>query len=162
MTIIPPPRRDCHVKSDNTHTIIKIHPLAHIIDTWALFFSSCSIFTVYPNSIMLWHPSPLQVITTIAQEGGPKEHSAKQKWPRETHSVTYVPGLSTLSDLPCIVAQPPPSNKHLFILNSIHSQQSNQTSQIIQLNNIHFPSLSTSHTPCLCSLQCRWYNYSFI
>ena len=34
---------------------------------------------------------------------------AKQKWSRETHSVTYVPGFSTLSDLSCIVAQPTPS-----------------------------------------------------
>ena len=25
-------------------------------------------------------------------EGGPKEHRAKQKWPHETHSVTYVLG----------------------------------------------------------------------
>ena len=32
---LPPPRRNSHVKSDNTHTekIIKIHPLAHILDT---------------------------------------------------------------------------------------------------------------------------------
>ena len=37
-------------------------------------------------------------------EGGLKEHSAKQKL-RETHSVTYVPGLSTLSDLLRIVDQ---------------------------------------------------------
>ena len=44
-----------------------------------------------------------------AWEGGPKEHRAKQKWSRETHSITYVPGLSTLSDLSRIVAQPPPS-----------------------------------------------------
>ena len=28
--------------------------------------------------------------------------------------------------------------------------------------NIHFPSLSTSSTPCLCFVQRRWYNYSFI
>ena len=49
------------------------------------------------------------MITTWAREGGPKEHSAKQKWQRETHSVTYVPGLSTLSDLSRIVTQPPPS-----------------------------------------------------
>ena len=26
---------------------------------------------------------------------------------------------------------------------------------------IHFPSLSTSHTPRLCSVHRRWYNYSF-
>ena len=41
-------------------------------------------------------------------EGCSKEHSVKQKWPRETHSVTFVPGLSTLSGLSRIVAQPPP------------------------------------------------------
>ena len=94
-----PPRRGSHVKSDNTHTIINIHPLAHILDTFALIFSSCLLFTVYPT--------PLQVITTRARETGPKEHRAKQKWSRDTHSVTYVPYLSTLSDLSCIDAQPP-------------------------------------------------------
>ena len=30
---LPTPRRGSHVKSDKTHTIIKIHPLAHILDT---------------------------------------------------------------------------------------------------------------------------------
>ena len=49
------------------------------------------------------------VITTRAREGGPKEHSAKQKWPGETHLVTNVPGLCTLSDLSRIVTKPPPS-----------------------------------------------------
>ena len=34
------------------------------------------------------HPSPLQVMTTRARESGPKKHRAKQKWPRETRSVT--------------------------------------------------------------------------
>ena len=95
------------MSSQITHTIIKIHPLAHLLDTWALIFSSCSIFTVYPKRIMWRHPSTLQVITTRAREGDSKEHSAKQKWPRETHSVTYVPGFSTLSNLSRIVAQPP-------------------------------------------------------
>ena len=46
------------------------------------------------------------MITTRAREGGPKEHRAKQKWQRETRSVTYVPGLSTLSDLSRINTQP--------------------------------------------------------
>ena len=95
---LPPPIRSSHVKSDTAHTVIKIHPLAHILDTWALIFSSCPLLTVYPNRIMQRHPSPLHVITTRAWEGGLKEHSAKQKWLRETHSVTYVPGLSTLFD----------------------------------------------------------------
>ena len=34
-----------------------------------------------------------------------------------------------------------------------HSWHSNQTSQTLHLKNILFPSLSTSHTPCLCSVQ---------
>ena len=49
----PPPRRGSHVKSDkHTLTIINIHPLAHILDICALIFSSCALFTVYPNRIM--------------------------------------------------------------------------------------------------------------
>ena len=47
------PRRGSHVKSDKTH--IHSHqdnPLAHIVDSWALIFSSCALFTVYPNHIM--------------------------------------------------------------------------------------------------------------
>ena len=32
---LPTPRRGSHVKSDNahTHTVIKIHPIAHILDS---------------------------------------------------------------------------------------------------------------------------------
>ena len=49
------------------------------------------------------------MITTIAREGGPKEYRAKQKWQHETHSVTYVLVISTLSDLLCIDEEPEPS-----------------------------------------------------
>ena len=50
---LPTPRRGSHVKSDKTHTqSSRYTPLAHILDTWALIFSSCAIFTVYPNRIM--------------------------------------------------------------------------------------------------------------
>ena len=104
---LPPPMTGSHVKSDNTHTIINIHPLANIIDICALIFSSCALFTDYPNRIMKRHNTPVKVITTRAREGGPKEYRAKQKWPRETHSVTYEPWLSTLYDLSLIDAQPP-------------------------------------------------------
>ena len=64
------------VKSDNTHThtVINIHHLAHTHDISVLIFSSCALFAVYPNRIMQRHPTPLQVITTRAREGGPKEH----------------------------------------------------------------------------------------
>ena len=40
------------VMSDNTHTIINIHPLAHILDTCALTFSRCALLSIYPNRIM--------------------------------------------------------------------------------------------------------------
>ena len=102
-------QRGVVMSSQITHTIINIHPLAHIVNICVLMLSSCSLFTVYPNRIMKRHPTPLHVITTRAREGGPKEHRAKQRWTRETHSVTYVLGLSTLSDLSRINAQPPPS-----------------------------------------------------
>ena len=95
---LPSPRRGSHVKSDNTHTIIIIiHPLAHTLGTCALIFNSCALFTVYPNRIMWRHPTLLQVITAKSRESGPKDHRTKQKLPRETHSVTHIPGLSTLS-----------------------------------------------------------------
>ena len=53
---LPRPRRGSHVKSDKTHTDTQssryTHPLAHILDSWALIFSSCALLTVYPNHIM--------------------------------------------------------------------------------------------------------------
>ena len=50
---LPPPRRGSYVKSDNTHTqSSNKNPLAQILDTCALIFSSCARFTVYPNRIM--------------------------------------------------------------------------------------------------------------
>ena len=42
-------------------------------------------------------------------EGLSESTQGQAKMPRETHSVTYVPGLSTLSGLSRIGAQPPPS-----------------------------------------------------
>ena len=49
------------------------------------------------------------MITTRARELGPEEHRAKEKWPCETHPVTYAQRLSTLSYFLLIVAQLPPS-----------------------------------------------------
>ena len=98
------------MSSQITHTQSSIrHPLAHILDNCSFIFSSCTIFTLYPNCILYRYPTPLLVIIIIAREGSPKEHRAKQKWPRETQSVTYAPGLSTHSNLSCIFVQPPPS-----------------------------------------------------
>ena len=144
--------------------------------------------------------------------GRSQRREGHAKWPRETHSVTHAPGLSTLTYLSRIDAQPPlsflccpkppshhPCNPtsvslvhalhllmpstpfwpynthpffshaqtisilsellysllpfysssptHLFISNSTHSWHSNQSSQTLHLKNIHFPSLSTTHTP---------------
>ena len=75
----------------HTHTIINIHPLAHMLH----------IHVTASNH------SPGDNHTST---GGRSERTqGKQKWPSETHSVTDVPGLSTLSDLSRIDGQPPPS-----------------------------------------------------
>ena len=60
---LPPPWRGSHFKWENTHTIIKIHPLTHIPDTWALIFSSCSLFTVFPqpHHVTASLPSPCDI-----------------------------------------------------------------------------------------------------
>ena len=145
----PPPSRGSHVKSDNTHTIISIHPIDHIPDICPLIFSSFTLFTVYPNSIMKQHPTPLQAITIRAREGGPKEHRAKQNWQRETHSVTCVPGLSTLSDLSSIDTQPPPTflcrprppSHHAPSLTLVSSTRRPLTSAINTLVGIRYSSI---------------------
>ena len=87
------------MSSHITHTIIRHTSFAYILDTCTFIFRSCELFTDYPNHIMYQ--------SCRAWEGGPKEHKAKQKCPCETHSVTYVSGLSTLSDLLHIVMQSP-------------------------------------------------------
>ena len=84
--------------SDNTYIIINIHSLTHILDICVLIFRSCALFIVYPNRNMQRHPTALQVITTRAR-GAVRKNTGPIKWPLETHSVIYVPGLSTLSDL---------------------------------------------------------------
>ena len=44
----------------------------------------------------------------------------------------------------------------------IHSWHSHPISQTLHLKDIHFPSLRTSHTPCLCYYFINYYNYYFI
>ena len=41
-----PPRSCTHVKSDTKHTIINIHPLAHILNISALIFNNCTIIII--------------------------------------------------------------------------------------------------------------------
>ena len=106
---LPPPKRGSHVKSDNTHTIITIHPLAHILNICALIFSSCALFTVILTAscngitpLPRWPPEHGRAVRKNTGTG--KNGSVKL-----IHLHTYVPGLFTLSDLSRIDAQPPPS-----------------------------------------------------
>ena len=69
--IFPPSRRGSHAKSDYARTITHHTPLSPYTRLLCLYFSSCALFTVYPNSIMKRHPTPL---APRAREGGPKEH----------------------------------------------------------------------------------------
>ena len=59
------------------------------------------------HHVMASHPSPGDNHQSMG--GRSVRTQTKQKWPSETHSVTYIPGLSTLSDLSRIGAQPPPT-----------------------------------------------------
>ena len=105
------------MSSPITHTVSNIHPLAHIHDTWALIFSSCALVT-----------NPLQVMTTMARLGSQKEHFTKQeKWPCETQSVAYAPGLSLFSiflPLSCSLHRhsscPRPPSHHPFSPTSVY------------------------------------------
>ena len=92
----------------HTHTqSSNIHPLAHILDTAPRFSVVAPFLQFTPAACNGIPPSPGDNHQSI--EDGPTEHRTRQKWPRETHSVTSAPGLSTLSYLSRIVAQPPPS-----------------------------------------------------
>ena len=60
-------QRGVVMSSQITHTQSStIQLLPHYFDTCAWIFSSCALFTVYPNG------------TTRAREGGPKEHRASK------------------------------------------------------------------------------------
>ena len=71
-----------------------------------MIFSSCAFYSLsQPHRVTASHHSPGHNHQSTGERS--EEHRAKQKWRRETHSVTYVPGLSTLSDLSRIDVQPP-------------------------------------------------------
>ena len=63
---LSPPMWGSHVKSDNTHIIINIHPLAHLLDICPLVFSGSALFSLsQQHHVTASHP--LQVITTRAR-----------------------------------------------------------------------------------------------
>ena len=77
------------------------------------------------------HPSP--------SDNHQKEHSSRQKWPSETQSVTCVPGLSTLTDLSRIVAQPP-SSFHCCARSPSHHLSSLTAVSLVPALHVHPPS----------------------
>ena len=98
------------VPSQITHTeSSNIHPLAHILHTCALISVVAPFLQFIPAAscngipaLSMWYPP--EHGRAVRKNTGPNKN-----WPRETHSVIYVPGLSTLSNLLRIVTQPPPS-----------------------------------------------------
>ena len=69
----------------------------------------CTVGTIILSYIRLLQLSVILYFSTLPSKFIKPYFPHNQKWPCETHSVTYVPGLSTLSDLTSIDAQPPPS-----------------------------------------------------
>ena len=200
---LPPSSWGSPVTSDYAHAqSSNKHPLAHILGTCALIFSSLQ-FTPTAS-----HHSP----GDTPPEHGSKEHRNKAKTQSSTHAPWLsVPSYRSLS-LPKATCTPfiqphlgvpsaPPSltsaintlltiryssilstcPNHLntlwaaLLANSIQSLLSTSSFLILSIHDtptkhlkpfhleyIYFPSLSTSDTQCLCSIQRRWYNYSFI
>ena len=94
-----------------SHTIINMHPLAHKFDICALIFSICALFSVYPNHISCSGIPPLTTWYNHQSTGGRSERTQDQAKMVAWNSFSYIciPGLSTLSDISRIDAQPPPS-----------------------------------------------------
>ena len=89
------------------------HP-TYTICTWTLIFNSCALFTVYSNCIINHitesHPSPGDKPRERGRAVDRTQLGTKQKWPSETQSSAYAPGLSTSSYPWRIVVQPPASS----------------------------------------------------
>ena len=93
------------MSSQITHTIIEHTPLSTYTRHLPLDFQQLCPFYSLSQPYHVTASHPLQVTTNRAREGGTKEHRANQRHQHETHSVTYVPGLSTLSYFSRIVGQ---------------------------------------------------------
>ena len=70
-----------------------------------------AFFIFYSNRIMKRHPTPASPGYKPLKHGRAvrKKTRNKQKWPRETQSSTYAPGLSTPFYLSRSIVHPPPS-----------------------------------------------------
>ena len=104
---LPPPRTGNHVKSDYTHTHTHSHqdtllsPYTWHLSLYFQWLRPCHSLS-QPHHVTASQRSPCD---NHQSTGGRSERTqCQKKWPRETHSVTYVPGLSSLSDLSPIVA----------------------------------------------------------
>ena len=76
-----------------------------------------------------------------------------------SQTISILPVWSTLLSNSLAI---PASLRTTSFLNLSIRDTKNQTFHTLHLTNIHFPSLSTSHTPCLCSVQRWWYINSFV
>ena len=130
---LPKSSQITHIQSSN------IHPLAHILDTCEFILNSSALFTLYPTLV--------QVITTKAWEGGPKQHRAKQNGQVKLIQLHLYQGSSLLS---CIVVQPPPSfhccprppsHKPCCLTSVSHRTRPPHTSAINTLQAIRYSSI---------------------
>ena len=104
---LPAPRKRSHVKSDNAHIVI--HPLAHILDTCALIFSSCALFCSLsqPHHVTSSLPS---LCDNHQSTGGRSERTQCQAKMAAWNSFSYIctRTLNSFRSLR-IGEQPPPS-----------------------------------------------------
>ena len=100
----PPPRRGSHVRSDTHTELSNTHPLAHILGTCVLISVVALSLQFTPHNVTAsnFYPDDKPPGRERAVR---KNTGTKRKWPHETQSSTYAPGLSTTSYRARIVAQ---------------------------------------------------------
>ena len=170
------------MSSQITHTWSSTYTPEHIYLTSAPWFSIVAPFLqCIPTAVTASHPSPGD--NHQSTEGGPKEHSAMQKWTGKTYSVTYVPLLSNLSDHSRTDAQPPPSflfcprppshhpssltsvslvpALHLLPASTPFCPYGTPQSEIYRRGNVHYSWIIVDYSWLGLELPTKWKNWEF-
>ena len=121
-----------------------LSPYTRYQATSTLIFSSCITFTVHPNCIITYHPSP--------GDNLPEHGRAVQKNTRQccthglcyTQSSTYAPGLYIPSYLLHIVLQPPPTSNQTSTY--IHHQHPSRDT--VYIHSLYVPKQSQYSLIC--------------
>ena len=121
-----------------------LYPLAHILRIGSLIFSSCTLFTVYPNCIMKRHPTPLWVMIHQSVGGWSKTTQGQAKmstWNIIIHICTrafhsFLSFTHCCTDFTIITLRPRPPSHHPSNLTLVYSMPAVSTLLAIWCSSI--------------------------